>query len=90
MDGRSFTGYYFKTREKNDYDENFAMNLIVFDDAKELGINPFYEQTEQRIEDTDTDAEAMGSITEMFILKDRQRADIYRPNGYGAYGYLGY
>ncbi|MDB4293313.1 TraB/GumN family protein [Maribacter sp.] len=90
FDGKACTGYYFKTHNKEDYDANFAMNLIVFDDAKGLTIQPFYEQKGQRIEDTDTDAEAMEYITEAFILKDRQRADIYRPNGYGAYGYHGY
>jgi len=90
FNGKEYTGYYFKTRTQDDYDTNFAMNLIVFDNAKGLTITPFYEQKEQRIEDTDTDAEAMEYITETFLLKDRQRADVYRPNGYGAYGYHGY
>jgi len=88
---KACTGYYFKTRTEDDYDENFKMNLIVFEDDKGLSVKPFYKQQGQRIEDTDTEAEAMNYITETFILKDRQRADIYRPNRYGAYGsYLGY
>ena len=91
FNGKAFTGYYFKTRTQDDYDTNFAMNLIVFDTTKGLTTTPFYIQKDQRIEDTDTVAEAMEYITETFILKDRQRADVYRPNGYGAYGgYHGY
>lgn len=91
FNGKACTGFYFKTRNKDDYDANFAMNLIVFENEKGLTIKPFYEQKGQRIEDTDTDAEAIGYITETFILKDRARADVYRPYGYGAYGeYHGY
>jgi len=87
--GKLCTGYYFKTRSQEDYDENFNMNLVVFEDAKGLTVKPFYRQQGQRIEDTDTDEEAMDYITETFILKDRQRATVYRPNSYGEYG-LGY
>ncbi len=88
--GKACTGYYFKTQNKEDYDENYTMNLVVFDTAKGLTISPFYKQQDLRIEDTDTDAEVMGYITESFMLKDRQRAEVYRPNGYGPYGGYGY
>lgn len=84
--GKACTGYYFKTKSQDDYDENYKMNLIVFEDAKGVTVKPFYRQQGQRIEDTDTDAEAMEYITETFMLKDRQRAEIYRPNAYGGYG----
>ncbi len=89
--GKACTGYYFKTKSEDDYDENPKMNLIVFEKAKGLTVKPFYRQQGQRIEDTETEAEAKDHITETFILKDRQRAEIFRPNRYGAYGsYLGY
>lgn len=88
--GKACTGYYFKTRNQDDYDENFNMNLIVFEDAEALSVKPIYRQQGQRIEDTDSDEDAMNFATETFILKDRQRAEVYRPNRYGAYGsYVG-
>ncbi|MFS4492894.1 TraB/GumN family protein [Maribacter sp. 2308TA10-17] len=88
--GKSFTGYYFKTKNSNDYDKNFKMHLIVFDNTKPLSTKPFYKSDGLRIEDTETDKEVVEYVTEGFLLKDRKRAIVYRPNGYGAYGFHGY
>ncbi|VAW13417.1 hypothetical protein MNBD_BACTEROID03-326 [hydrothermal vent metagenome] len=88
--GKSYTGYYFKTKKTTDYDKNFKMNLVIFENNKGLTTKPFYKSDELRIEDTDTDKEAMDYVSEGFILKDRQRAIVFRPNLYNGYGYHGY
>ncbi|MGB7394590.1 MAG: TraB/GumN family protein, partial [Pricia sp.] len=89
--GKKLTGYYFKKRNNKDYDKNFNMHLLIFENSKDLQTDPFYESSGMRIEDTDTDEEVIGYVTEAFELKDRQRADVYRPNGYsGGYGFHGF
>lgn len=88
--GKNYVGYFFKTLKGSDYDKNFKIQLIVFDPAKGLTTRPFYRGEELRIEDTDTDKDAIEYVAEAFILKDRKRAEVYRPNGYGGYGYHGY
>jgi hypothetical protein len=88
--GKSYAGYFFKTRNNQEYDKNFKMHLVVYESGKPLTTQPFYKNTGMRIEDTDTDAETMGFVTEEFQLKNRSRAEVYRPNGYGLYGYHGY
>lgn len=88
--GKNYTGYFFKTQKGTDYDKNFKIQLIVFDPSKGLTSRPFYRSEEVRIEDTDTDKDAVQYISEAFILKDRKRAEVYRPNGYGGYGHHGF
>ena len=88
--GKNLVGYFYKTRKGTDYDKNFKIQLIVFDASKGLTTRPFYRSEELRIEDTDTDKDAIQYVSEAFILKDRKRAEVYRPNGYGGYGYHGY
>ncbi len=88
---KQLTGYYFKKRNTEDYDKNFNMHLLVFEDDKGLQTEPFYENGGMRIEDTDSDEDVVGFVTEAVLLKDRQRAEIYRPNGYGGgYGHYGF
>ncbi len=87
---KAYTGYYFKTKNGNDYDKNFKMHLVVFDNSKPLSTKAFYNGDALRIEDTDTDKEVLEYVTEAFLLKDRKRAIVYRPNGYGTYGFHGY
>ena len=88
--GKKFTGYYFKTRDRSEYSTNFNMHLLVFENGKALTTEPYYQNDGLHIEDTDSDDEAMDYATEAFMLKDRQRAEVYRPNGYGVYGYHGF
>jgi len=88
--GNSYSGYYFKTRNNQEYDKNFKIHLVVFETGKPLTTSPFYKNSGIRIEDTDTEKEAICFVTEEFQLKDRNRAEVYRPNGYGAYGHYGY
>ncbi|WP_276168512.1 TraB/GumN family protein [Zobellia alginiliquefaciens] len=90
FNGKNYTGYYFKKRNTEDYDNNFSMYLLIFENNKELQTKTFYESDAMRIEDTDTDEEVIEYLTEGFELKDRRRADIYRPNGYGMYGHHGF
>ncbi len=90
-DGKQLTGYYFKKRDNQDSDKNFNMHVLVFENEKGLQTKPFYENGGMRIEDTDTDTAVIGFVTEEFLLKDRQRAQVYRPNGHGGrYGFHGY
>jgi len=90
-DGKQLIGYYFKKRNNEDYDKNFNMHLLVFEDGKGLQTEPFYENSGMRIEDTETEEAVIGFVTEEFLLKDRQRAAVYRDNAYGGgYGFYGY
>jgi len=88
--GKSYTGYYFKTKSNIEFDKNFKMHLVVFEKNKALTTKAFYKSEELRIEDTETEKEALTYVTEGFLLKNRKRAVVYRPNGYGGYGYHGY
>ena len=88
--GKEYTGYYFKTRNNLDYDANFKMHLIVFEKGKRLTTKPFYKNKGLRIEDIDTDEDAINYVTEAFLLKDRKRATVHKPNGYGGYGFNRY
>ncbi len=88
--GKNVTGYYFKTKNRMDYDSQFNMHLIVFENGKGLTTLPFYKNEGMPIEDTETDQEVLDFVTEEFLLKDRKRATVYRPNSYGAYGFGGY
>ncbi len=88
--GKNYTGYFFKARKGTDYDKNFKIHLLVFDPAERLSPRPFYKSDGLRIEDTDTDKEAIQYASEAFVLKDRKRAEVYRPNSYGGYGYHGF
>ncbi|MRI00967.1 TraB/GumN family protein [Kriegella sp. EG-1] len=88
--GKSYTGYFFKTRDNQEYDKNFTMNLVVFENGKPLSTNPYYKNAGMRIEDTETDQDVIDFVIEEFQLKDRNRAEVYKPNGYGIYGHYGY
>jgi len=87
---KSYTGYYFKTKSNTESGKNFKMHLVVFEKNKPLTTKAFYKSKELRIEDTETDKEALSYVTEGFLLKNRQRAIVYRPHAYDAYGYHGY
>ena len=88
--GKNYTGYFFKEQKGADYNKNFKIQLVVFDPSEGLTSIPFYKSEEVRIEDTDTDKEAIQYVSEAFTLKDRQRAEVYRPNAHGGYGFNGY
>lgn len=89
--GKSYTGFYFKTRNTaREYDKNFKMRLVVFENGKGIHSRPYYKNAGMRIEDTETDAEVMEYVTEAFLLKKRKRATVYKPNQYNAYGYYDY
>ena len=66
------------------------MHLVVFQNDKAPVVKPFYKNNGLRIEDTDTEQQAIDYVTEEFLLKDRKRAIIYKENGYGGYGYHGF
>ena len=87
LKGKIYTGFYFKIRSKQDYDKNFKMYLVVYEADKKLQTKPFYQNEGMRIEDTDTEAEVMEYATEEFVLKDRKRAIVYRPDQYIGYRY---
>ncbi len=86
---KQYTGYFFKKRDNEDYDKNFSMYLLMFENENGLQTKPFYESDAMRIEDTDRDKDVIEYLSEAFELKDRRRADIYRPHGYGMFGHHG-
>ncbi len=89
-DGKKVSAYYFKKRNNDDYDKNYSLYMLVFEKGKGIKTNVFYKNNGMRIEDTDTDEDTLKYVTEEFLLQKHQRAVIYRPNGYGGYGYHGF
>ena len=86
FEGKEYQAFYFKLRNKRDYDKNFKMHLLVFPESAGPGTKAFYKNEGYRIEDTDTDEEAVNYVTEVFLLKNRKRAKAYRPNYNNRYG----
>ncbi|MEB8328122.1 TraB/GumN family protein [Flavobacteriaceae bacterium KMM 6897] len=85
-----YTGYYFKLRNNQDYDDGDKMYLVVYRKDHGLHTNPFYKSQGIRIEDTDTDKELIDLVTEEFMLKDRQRAIVYRPYQFSNFNQFGF
>ncbi|NAS10855.1 TraB/GumN family protein [Poritiphilus flavus] len=88
--GDKYNGYYFILRNKQNKNENGKIYLVVYEQRKPLSTKPFYQSKGLRIEDTDTEEETIGYAQEAFILKDRKRAMVYRPDRYQGYGHYGY
>ncbi|MBT8185926.1 MAG: TraB/GumN family protein [Eudoraea sp.] len=78
--GKSYSCYYFKRGNKQDYNGNFKMYLVVYEQSEKLKTEPYYKSDGMRIEDTETDEEVINYVTEEFILKDRKRAMVYKPD----------
>ncbi|QWX85751.1 TraB/GumN family protein [Cellulophaga sp. HaHaR_3_176] len=90
FENKDYTAYAFKYRKNDDYDKNFSMYLAVYLSEGGLKDKPLYQNSGIRIEDTETDEEALNLVIEEFILKDRPRAEIYRPNQVDFYNYYDY
>ena len=88
--GKEYTGYYFKLRNNQDYDDGFKMYLVVYENISDLQTKPFFKSQGIRIEDTDTDKELIEWVTEEFLLKDRQRAIVYRPYQFSTFNQFGF
>ncbi|MCK0155877.1 TraB/GumN family protein [Cellulophaga sp. F20128] len=89
--GKNYRGYFYKYTEEKSYNPTSKMYLLVYDTTKKLGAKPFYENKGRTIEDIDSDAEMTAMVTEEFLLKDRKRAAVYRPEMYNnRFGYYGY
>ncbi|WP_233268665.1 TraB/GumN family protein [Cellulophaga sp. L1A9] len=87
---KKYIGYVFKHRDGDDYDKNFKMYLAVYEATGELKTKPFYKNSGYRIEDTDTDDEMVTVVIEEFLLRERPRAEVYRPNQVNNFGYHDY
>jgi hypothetical protein len=86
--GESYVAYAFKYLKRDDYDDNFKMYLAVYESSSKLQSKPYYKNNGYRIEDTDTDQEILDVVIEEFMLRDRERAEVYRENqdqGIGGY-----
>lgn len=87
---KKYIAYAYKYRDGSDYDKIFKMYLAVYEATPNLQSKPFYKNNGFRIEDMDTDAEVLEMVIEEFILRDRQRAEVYRANQGNNYGYYDY
>jgi len=86
--GKQYKGFLYKLVEERDFNPNKRMFLVVYKDNGKLQSEPFYVSAGFRIKDTDTDEEISRLVTEQFLLKERKRANIFRPelnNRYGGY-----
>ena len=89
--GKNYVGYFYKYEEEKTYNPASKMYLLVYDKVKKIGAKPFYENKGRTIEDIDSDTEMIEMVTEEFLLKDRKRASVYRPEMYSnRFGYYGY
>ncbi|MBU2997615.1 TraB/GumN family protein [Cellulophaga baltica] len=86
----NYTGYAFKYLNGSDYDKNFKMFIAIYKDDSKLKSKPFYKNNGRRIEDTETDDETLDLVIEEFILKDRERAEVYTTNQINNFGYYDY
>lgn len=82
--GVLYVGYYYKYKLKTAYDDSSKLYLIVYPKSNKIGGQPFYQNNGRNLGDVYTQDEVMDMVTEEFILKDRKRAAIYRPNAYNA------
>lgn len=87
---QEYTGYYFKLRNNQDYDDSYKMYLVVYRNGHGLHTKPFYKSQGIRIEDTETEKEIIDLVTEEFMLKDRQRAIVYRPYQFSNFNQFGF
>ncbi|MCW5516365.1 TraB/GumN family protein [Muriicola sp. Z0-33] len=83
--GKTYNCYYFKLGDKQNYNGNFKMHIVVFEDDDKLLTLPYFKNEGMRIEDTESDEEVMEFVTEEFILKDRSRAMVYKPDQFMMY-----
>ena len=88
--GQEYTGYFFKLRNKQDYDKNFKMHMIVYESGQPVDTEYFYKSNSYRMADTDTEETAMDYVVEEFHLKDRSRAMVYHPQAARNYSRLGF
>ncbi|WP_405268060.1 TraB/GumN family protein [Cellulophaga sp. Ld12] len=87
---KAYVGYLFKHSDGSDYDKNFKMYIAVYELSDQLKAKPFYKNSGYRIEDTDTDQEITAVVIEEFLLRERPRAEVYRPNQGNNFGYYDY
>lgn len=87
---KQYIAYIFKHRDGSDYDKNFKMYISVYEETSKLAGKPFYKNSGYRIEDTDTDEEMVAVVIEEFLLRERPRAEVYRPNQGNNFGYYDY
>lgn len=87
---QEYTGYYFKLRNNQDYDDGYKMYLVVYRNGHGLHTKPFFKSQGMRIEDTETENELIDLVTEEFLLKDRQRAIVYRPYQFSNFNQFGF
>ncbi|WFO14867.1 hypothetical protein M601_013195 [Cellulophaga baltica 4] len=66
------------------------MYIAVYELSDQLKAKPFYKNSGYRIEDTDTDQEIADVVIEEFLLRERPRAEVYRPNQGNNFGYYDY
>ncbi len=78
--GKTYVGYIYKWKEEKAYNPASKLYLLVYDENSKIGAKPFYISKGRRIEDINTDAETKEMVTEEFLLKDRKRAAVYRPD----------
>ncbi len=78
--GKTYDCIYFKLGDKQHYNGNFKMHILVYEQGDQLKTEPYFKNEGMRIEDTDTDEEVMKYVSEEFLLKDRGRAMVYKPN----------
>jgi hypothetical protein len=77
--GKTYKAYYFKHKSERDFNKNFKMVMLVYPSESEAGTKPVYQSKGLRMEDTDTDEDAMHFVTEEYLLKDHPRAIVFEP-----------
>ena len=87
--GKEFSGYFFKMKSEMDYDKGFKLFLVVHDPEEGMSSSYYYKNKGYRIPDTETDLQAMEYVKEGFLLRNRKRATVFKPESYKSYSFLG-
>lgn len=80
--GKNYVGYFYKFTQESIYDNASKLYLIVYPKDAKIGGKPFYQNNGISMEDIYTEQELLDMAIDGFILKDRKRAAIFKPNAY--------
>ncbi|TDQ32677.1 TraB/GumN family protein [Zeaxanthinibacter enoshimensis] len=89
-EGREYTAFYFKKKNKLDYYKDYKMHVVIYKAGELPSTTPAYANDGLRIADIETDAEVMERVTEAFLIRDRPRAVVFDPDAYQGYAQFGY
>ena len=84
---KDYHSFYFKVMDKDKYNNNLKMYMLVFQNTDQIQSTPYYMNKGFNIADINTEEEVLQLTTEEYNLKDRQRAIVNNPSGYTGFSH---